>query len=279
MYVKPTAPLRIGQVLDGSFRLFGATWKKVWFFALGGAVIGSIGDIYQLVAPDIQLVWLFLALAILGGLLSTVFYSAIYLRQEAIASGVPIGGEMGVAARRLPRLILMTLATTLVVGAAAIPMGIVFGIANALDWPMWAKILGPLVLFSLPLIMLASLMFGSVALLVENRGPVESLKLSHSLVRGHWWRTALMASVGIIIIVVCYAVVAAVAGGLAAVVLAGLVTGQEAALLTLVSTVIAVVLVSVVATPYFIALMLAMYHDLKLRKEGGDLAQRLDSLA
>ena len=38
------------------------------------------------------------------------------------------------------------------------------------------------------------------------------------------------------------------------------------------------VLMTFVVTPFYVALLLAVYWDLKLRKEGGDLASRVAAL-
>ena len=49
-------------------------------------------------------------------------------------------------------------------------------------------------------------------------------------------------------------------------------------MVTLVSGLLIGVLMNVLVTPFFSGLLIAMYWDLKLRKEGGDLAARVGAL-
>jgi len=53
---------------------------------------------------------------------------------------------------------------------------------------------------------------------------------------------------------------------------------ENYALIGLISGVMIDVLTSVLMAPFYIGLFLAIYWDLKLRKEGGDLAARVGSL-
>ena len=57
----------------------------------------------------------------------------------------------------------------------------------------------------------------------------------------------------------------------------GLGTG-DVMMSTLLSTVLISALLNVVAVPFFSAMLIATYWDLKLRKEGGDLAARVGAL-
>jgi hypothetical protein len=49
-------------------------------------------------------------------------------------------------------------------------------------------------------------------------------------------------------------------------------------LFALLTGVVVGVIVSLIVTPYYIALAISIYWDLKLRKEGGDLAARVGAL-
>ena len=53
---------------------------------------------------------------------------------------------------------------------------------------------------------------------------------------------------------------------------------EDVLLISMVSGVLIGVLVSLLLTPFYISLAIAIYWDLKLRKDGGDLAARVGAL-
>jgi hypothetical protein len=99
---------------------------------------------------------------------------------------------------------------------------------------------------------------------------VSALRFSLSLVRGNWWRTLLIFLITIVVMFVFYFVIIAV--------LAPLVGAMEVALVAAVTEVLAVALSALVA-PYVSATFLAIYGDLKARREGADLERRLSAVA
>ena len=58
------------------------------------------------------------------------------------------------------------------------------------------------------IILMVSLLLCYPTALFDNKGPVSALSESHRLVWGNWWRTFVMLSVGVIILMVIYLVVA-----------------------------------------------------------------------
>lgn len=281
MYSKPTSPQGIGQVLDGSFRLMGAGWKSIWALALVAALIANAGTIYQLftldptgAAANPESQGPYLALIFGGLIVSIVFYAAITLRLGRIANGEPQGGEIGVALTRLPAILGLAICVTLVVAAASAPL-----IAYiAYVWSMWPNVgvveaiiactlTAPIWLFAI------SLCFSQIILLLERLGPIQSLSSSHRLVWGKWWRTAILLTIGGVIIIVAY-LLAAILGGVGGAVIAN----GENILAAAVAMVVVIAAVSLFVGPYSVALLLAIYWDLKLRKEGGDLAARAEAV-
>lgn len=110
-----------------------------------------------------------------------------------------------------------------------------------------------------------------VAIVLENARIGESFGTSRRLIKGHWWRSVTIVSVAIIILVVLSF-------------LGGLVTALAAVLRPGVGTVLIVNqlvsgIVNVVIVGWMPSVLLAMYYDLKLRHEGGDLSARVDALA
>lgn len=253
MYVKPARPQSIGQLLDGTIRLTAVAFRDTWLLALFGGLSPIVASVYQFTrggtlvamatATGDAIYWTLYAV---GMLLSVFFSAAIYLRLDAVASGAGGGGNvLVVAGSRLPLLVVLTILFVL------------------------ALMLG-LVLLIVPGVILAvSLMLATPVLLLEGKGPIASLLTSHRLVWGTWWRTAAILGVGGVIVVVMYLTVGFIAGAVAA-----LLAGGEPMLAGLISLAIVQTLVGILMLPFFAALLLNVYWDVQLRKEGGDLAAR-----
>jgi hypothetical protein len=89
MYVKPTGPQGIGSVLDGSFRLLGSHFRRIWVLALIGALVanaGSSGD--AVLATAITLTLVIAALSLFVGpyivSLELVIYFDLKQRREGV---------------------------------------------------------------------------------------------------------------------------------------------------------------------------------------------------
>jgi hypothetical protein len=115
-------------------------------------------------------------------------------------------------------------------------------------------------------------MFTVVAMVVERSGITESLGISRGLVKGYWWRSMTILTIGIIIMMVFSFIGGLVNGVLVAVF--GLGSSMAVMDRSIIGVAINVFLLSLV--PCF---LLTTYFDLKLRHEGGDLAARVDALA
>lgn len=257
MIAKPTSPQSIGQVLDRSFRLAAASFRHTWLLALLSGLASYAATIYQfasggaqlsaLLVPQDPLYWV---LYFCGLLVSLWLAAAIYYRIDAIASGtLEETPAVQMALRRLPLLIVLVILMML-----AIALGIVLLVIPGI-------------------ILMISLMPAQMLYLLENKGPVDALASSHRLVWGHWWRTFAILLVGGIIAMVVYILMYFVAGIVAAV--AG---SAEAALAAMLSVLIGVALAGIFLAPYLVSLLLNIYWDLKLRKEGGDLAARAQAV-
>jgi len=120
-------------------------------------------------------------------------------------------------------------------------------------------------------ILMVSLVLYMPAIVVDRKGVFDSLSHSHTLVWGNWWRTSALLTIGIIFV---YVLVMVVGIGLA---LLGQFLGFDTTTQILVQFISASVM-TVFMIPFTNALWLEIYRDLKLRKEGGDLEQRLAAL-
>jgi hypothetical protein len=109
----------------------------------------------------------------------------------------------------------------------------------------------------------------SVALpvmLVEGRGGPSALGRSFKLVEGRWWATAGRFVVAYILVFVVTGVVGAAFGALSGVLVSDTSTGA------LILEHVVNFLVSLVVTPFVAAVTTLVYFDLRVRKEGFDLA-------
>ncbi|HEY4647264.1 MAG TPA: hypothetical protein VIH25_13415 [Steroidobacteraceae bacterium] len=256
MYAKPTSPQSIGQVLDGSFRLTAAAFGRSWILALFAGISGYAASVYQftrgdslaeaVTAPQDAMYWTLYAVGLLA---SVLFYAAIYLRIDSIADGSTGAGALQSALRKLPLLIALIILN------------------------MLALMVGFILLIVPGLILIVSLVLAMPILLLEDKGPIDSLTSSHKLVWGNWWRTAAILTVGGIIIFVLYMIL-----GLIAAAVAPFLAGGEAAVVAVVSLFIVLALAGILISPYFVSLILNIYWDLKLRREGGDLSARAEAV-
>jgi glycerophosphoryl diester phosphodiesterase family protein len=252
----PARPQTVGEILDTAFRIFRATLLKCLLFAAVSLLVGQLPNIYTLLRgrplqrlilaePD-PLWWL---LELVGSVVVVGLTAAIVRRQYAIASGQPSSpvGELTAAARLVP---------------GFIAVSILFGLAIVVG----------LFLLVIPGFYVGiRLSCAITAYLLTGRGVFASLSYSWRLTAGNFWRLTLIFSVYIVLILVFYVLAGAVATAVA--VPFGL---GDVALITAVTTALAVILGSIV-TPFYTALALAVFGDLSVRMEGTDLAARISS--
>src|SRR5262249_50446317 len=106
---------------------------------------------------------------------------------------------------------------------------------------------------------------------IENLGATESLRRSLDLTGGNFWRLTAMYTVALVLLLVLYVAIGAVAAFLSAVLGRGDVALMAAAVGVM------SVMAGALASPYYSALALAVLGDLLVRKEGADLSQRISA--
>lgn len=251
----PSQPQSIGRILDAGIRLSFRCFKSSIAVAVLGAVLISLPSL-MFMSPDALVAggsgfWIvFGVLYIIGWVGYVMCYSCIihHCNNVALGRAASIKTSFALAAVKLPVLFVATFLYAL------------------------AAILG-LVLLIIPGILFGvSLIFYANRVILEDDGPVSSLRNSHTLVWGNWWRTFAIFSVITVIYVVLYMGV-----GIPLAFIEGLVLelppGQGPLSLAGQAIGMAIVL------PCFCAVFVMTYHDLKLRREGSDLANRIDSMA
>ena len=270
----PPRPQSVGEILDSAFRIFRATLVKSLPYAVAAVIAGQLPNIYYLLSGRSMLqgltgqfkdpVWD--ALYILGYLIAVALWSAVLLRQYALATGHPAdtSAELSTAVRRLPAMVLLGILTGCAIGIWFVPGLALQGTAR----------LGAFLLLAIPACYMAvALSCGWAVLLVTGKGAVASLMHSYRLTSGSFWRLTLIYTVAFVLLMVLYMVSGLIAG------LVSVLLGHGDIAVITAATTVFVVILSAVGTPFFWALALAVLGDLSVRKEGADLAQRLSTPA
>lgn len=281
MSILPTQPQSIGGVLDTTFRLYKASLVSMlplsFLMLLADSpqyiymfVRGSFMDLADPMTMNLSVSTLgnYALTAFVGWIGVTWMSAAGALKSASIAAGseVSVGTAVLRSLARLPwlviALVLYAVVCTVLGLIAAVPF---FAMGLTLSSFAVSCVL------AIPCVILAvSLLLFSPICLFDNEGPIGALIGSHYLIWGHWWRTTTILTVGLFVVLVFYMIVSlpflllSASGSLAPV--------------GLFSSLIVVALVSLVMTPFYIALILSIFWDLKLRKGGSDLAARVDAL-
>lgn len=272
----PPRPLPISQVLDSSFRIFKMTFVRCLAFGPLWIIVGQLPNIYHLAigrprqsfGGSDPVWWL---LYIVGALGSIALSAALCLHQRDIVRGVPTRAiaQLAVAARRLPAILgVSILILLLVVVPAGIFAGILFSATGGPNLNSVSTLVGGAVLILYVGFLSILFAFAWPALLLDGFAPVAAMQYSFNLALGNWWRTAAVLTVAFVVVMTVYFVVAMVVIPLAG--------AMDVAIVAAVTEVMFVALSALVA-PYFAATLLALYGDLKARKEGTDLQQRISA--
>jgi hypothetical protein len=284
VYLKPTAPRSIGGVLDDAIRLYRVSFAKTWPLALCGRLLlaapllilqfqfagAPTGDTQAMLgmirSPSTWLPYLVATIITIG------FYNALLVQIDGFAAPrvETFGRSLGTGFRLLPRTLFLFIVMIAAATLAGIGVGVAFGLLTAVASVVVRIILVAAVLL-LGIYAWGRAFLANVALVVEDAGAFKSLGLSWTLIRDHWWRTATVYTIAIIIIL-AFNVVIAIVDGLVATLL-----HDYFAVAAVIGQLVAVIGGAVVM-PFVPAVLLVMYYDLKLRKEGTDLAGRVNAL-
>ncbi|WP_031432342.1 hypothetical protein [Methylomarinum vadi] len=246
-------PNTIAKVLDSSFKLYLLSFRKLIGMALIIAAAAMVFNVVvQMTMPTLQnsgndpaamqsLPLLFGALLVYG-LTAMILYVAMVYRidnllhenEDSFAEAIMLG------VKKLPSMLWATILY------------------------MLALAVGSLLLVIPGIILWLSLAFFPYVLVVDGEGAYQSLKSSHQLVWGNWWRTMTVFMVPGIIIMIVFFMLGIIAG------VTGSLVPQGFNWFDAVSN-----LFVAIYLPYFYCLGYVQYRDLKLRAYGGDLEARL----
>ena len=265
-YSALTQPASIGRVLDNGFKLFVASLKPVLLLVVVTAIINVIMQyaMFQTMMPAQQQVTQeemaqymtgvmpqILGISVIMWVVSIILYNAMLARVGYVASGA--GGDLYDA---------------LIVGIRKLLPVFVAAILYTL-----AVSVGFLLLVIPGLILMITLLFFQVLIVIDDEGIIASLKKSHGLVWGNYWRTTAVILIPVFIVYALIMVVAIAAGFFTAINQPEMIEGQMQMSFGLVDIVMAVV--SVLVVPFLDAIFIVHVNDLKLRKSGSDLEQRM----
>lgn len=260
MSLQPKRPQTIGQVVDLSLELFKPLFRRTWWLCLPVAIVGAAPTVYTLLkAPSHTIQGLSIAQDGYYWALTALIYVVnlwTYGTVTGIAAMIGRGDEVSVGAA-IKR------------GARMWPLQLVIMIAFSL-----ILVVGFLLFIVPGMLFSVSLMLSFLILIVEGGNPFAAMARSHRLIWGNWWRSFAILSIGTLVWSVAYAALGMTVG--ASVALGG---AKDLAFTILMSTTFIAVALNILTVPFITALMLAIYWDVKLRKEGDDLSERIDALA
>ena len=257
----------MGEVLDLAFRIFKVTLIRALPYGIGAVIAQQISSLYKFsgVAPAHSVLStpaVGRGAFVLGVLLALLAWASMLLCQQAIVEHRPTSAraELGAALRRMVSFVPATVLFLVVVAGDFMLLWALPG-----EYRVQARI--PLLLVSLYLAILLSCTWPAV--LFGGLGPIAALRQSMRLVWGNWWRLTLIYIVSGVIVLV----VAILLGAVIATLVSWLGVGVPA-MTSVVYAEVANALGAIMA-PFAGALLLAVYGDLRVRREGTDLQQRI----
>ncbi|MBS0378094.1 MAG: hypothetical protein JSS29_06380 [Proteobacteria bacterium] len=265
-------------MLDLSFQVYRATVIRCLVFATTGMLAGQLPNIYNVVkgrnlggglvgfvvaSQKSQGDLLYWALYLGGMVLSGILYAAVLQRQDQLMRTGTAGGELPQLLRRIPGFIGLVIMVSLSIAAWFIPAAAYAGSA-----PVTA-VLAALVLAIPASYVAVRLCVAYIAFVVSGDGATAAYSHSWRLTGGSVWRLSGILTIGVLILLAFWVVVGIIVG-----VFASIIGHGDVALIAAVSGVISIVVASA-TVPFYTAMGLAIFGDLRVRKEGADLEQRI----
>ncbi len=257
MYSRPTVPKSIGGVLDDIFKLYAAALPVCWSLSLTSALLVMAPNTYlqlQLRGDPTR------AMAQFSSPTVWICYAAIMVVSVALSVSIMVrtlnvaNGEDGSFASALSRGFGLFPRTCLA--------SILFGLA---------VFVGIILLIVPGIFLMVAFMLSAPLIVAEDMSATASLSRSRQLIKGDWWRTCAIFSVALLVaylLIICVGFISGVAG----------VLGGADRTFTLIISSIVGGLLNAFVLPLYSAVVLGIYFDLKLRKEGDDLADRVAAL-
>ena len=246
-------PQSIGRVLDGGFKLFIEAFTGVLPLSLAAAAVLAVPNIASVLTGGAEQV----ESPVLSSTFLILFLVALPIYMILIAALVY---RLGAAAEMHEASAGQALARGVRCVLSLIGVAILYFLAMA----------GGLILLIIPGIILSlSLSFAFIAIVLDGESAVGALKRSHRLVWGNWWRTLAVVSVPVVIVMILYLGFGIAFGATVAM------SNSRPSSDVMITANLVEAAIGGITAPLIYSIMIAQYHDLKLRKEGHDLAARL----
>lgn len=249
MYSRPISPQSIGGVLDSGFTLYRYALKETFIFAFLSALISVPSSRLAQPATPADINFGLLGIAALVTIAaSVILFVPIIAKINAIQKGdsLSAGDALALGVQRFLVVFLVVLL-------------------------YFAAVMGGLMLLLIPgIYVMVALVFSTIAAIVDRKGPLESLRYSFELVRGRWWRTAVLLTIISIVAFVLYFLVFFVIG-----IALAIGSGGQAQQVPWQVELVVSPLMAGVLMPLFYSLLMSAYADTKLRHEGDDIAERI----
>jgi len=255
MFSLPTQPQTIGETLDTGFKLYFKSFKHIFFISLImnslwliSSLVYGPGALQEGITPEdaIGIIGLIISILLIYLIFQVAIIHQINNFAHNTAANVTESFQLGL--KLFLPMVLATFANVLILMVGFILL-IIPGIALAIY-----------------------LMLYPFAMVTESCGPIDALKRSMELVKQNWWRSMLIVTVVMIVYSILYSVV--VIGFSVNIALnAPEDINDYAFLFDLVGAVIGTLL-----APLAFSMLVVLFSDLKIRREGGDIEAQLDEM-
>lgn len=251
MYSLPSQPQGIGKTLDSGIKLYLAGFKKVFPIALAASILGVLPNLLGFGAAGVDpasvgaMLGVVFLIVIIG---SIILYSALTYRLGAVAAQHDV--SFGDAIKR---------------GVKTFFPVLVAYILYAL-----AMMIGMVLLVIPGMILMITLSFFFIGIVLDDEGIIASLKNSHRVAWGNWWRIVIIYTIPMLVVMGLY--MGMMLGISFAAAFGGAAMGESIMILMI----LGMAAISALVNPLFYSVMIAVYHDLKLRKDGGDIEARME---
>ncbi len=250
-----TTPQSIGKTLDMGFKLYVSVFKNVFLLCFLGMSIMSLPSVFMVFSgiepggvPEGMLLIISIAIFLACVAFGCLFLLAILIKYAATAKGESIA---------------MTDSIKKGLGYIFPMIGIWFLYSIAI-------VVGMLLLVIPGIYLMVALMLAPYLIIIEDNGVWASLKRSRQLIKGNWWRTTIIITVPVVIQM-------ALALGIQVPLSIMAATMQGNQIVAIFIELGSNILLNSITIPLTYAVMIVLYYDLKIRKEGDDLAARIDN--
>jgi len=255
MFTLPTQPQTIGETLDTGFKLYFKSFTQIFFISLimnslwliNSLVFGPGALQDKVVAEDVAGILGLVAVLVLVYL---IFQVAIIHRINNFAHNTTanVSESFQLGMKIFLPMVLATILNVLILMVGFVLL-IIPGIALAIY-----------------------LMLYPIALVTESRGPLDSLQRSMDLVKKNWWRSMLIVTVVMIVYSILYSVVV-IGFSVSIAINPPEDVNEYAIVFDLVGAIIGTLL-----GPLAFSMLIVLFNDLKIRREGGDIEAQLNEM-